>query len=244
MPLFVKICGTHQPRRRPGRGPTPARICWASSSMRTLAPLCVACQRARPVRALRAELGAQANLPRLTGVFVNQPPDAVARILAFTGLDAAQLHGDEMPADLRSLAGRAYKAIRPRPEGPDWATWLEFAQLGLAPGPSLLVDAFAPAAYGGTGSVADWTLAASLAQRMPRPAPRRGPHAGQRRNCRDERAAVGRRRRLRRGGKPRRQRPRRARRLHHPRPQRRRMNSRRPRLAAFRVRGIMPPSVS
>ncbi len=166
MPLFVKICGLTNLADAlvaARAGADMLGFILYERSPRYVSPASVRAL----VRALRAELGAQANLPRLTGVFVNQPPDAVARILAFTGLDAAQLHGDEMPADLRSLAGRAYKAIRPRPEEPDWATWLEFAQLGLARGPSLLVDAFAPAAYGGTGSVADWTLAASLAQRVP-----------------------------------------------------------------------------
>ncbi len=166
MPVFVKICGITNLADAlvaARAGADMLGFILYERSPRYVSP---ASARAL-VRGLHAELGAQANMPRLVGVFVNQPPDAVARVLAFTGLDAAQLHGDETPADLRSLAGRAYKAIRPQPDARDWATWLEYAASGLAPGPSLLFDAFATSAYGGTGNVADWTLAASLAQRVP-----------------------------------------------------------------------------
>ena len=132
------------------------------------------------VRGLRARLAEQPagrsdqsppsiplSLPKLAGVFVNEPPDAVARVMEFAGLDYAQLHGDEPIAALHQLAGRAYKAIRPRPQEPDWQALLQFAELGISPGPRLLVDAFAPSAYGGTGQVTDWSLAAALAQRLP-----------------------------------------------------------------------------
>lgn len=106
-------------------------------------------------------------IPRLVGVFVNEKPEAVARILAYANLDLAQLHGDEPPAALQTLAGRAYKAIRPQPGVTDLDRWCEFARLGICPGPSLLVDAYSAAAYGGTGHIADWSLAASLAKRLP-----------------------------------------------------------------------------
>ena len=42
------------------------------------------------------------------------------------------------------------------------------APLGLGDGPQLLIDAYAPAQYGGTGKKADWHVAAELAQRYPR----------------------------------------------------------------------------
>ena len=120
---------------------------------------------------LRAELtcmqAEQAFLPRLAGVFVDERPDAIARIMDYAGLDLAQLHGNEPPAVLRELAGCSYKALRPSADTADWALWAEYAALGLSPGPSLLVDAFSPSAYGGTGKLADWSLAASVAQRIP-----------------------------------------------------------------------------
>jgi phosphoribosylanthranilate isomerase len=39
------------------------------------------------------------------GVFVNEPPEAVARTLSFCGLDLAQLHGEEPPVALGLEAG-------------------------------------------------------------------------------------------------------------------------------------------
>ncbi len=123
------------------------------------------------VRGLRArwadEPASQTPMPKLTGVFVNEPADSVERIMQYAGLDYAQLHGNETPDALHTLAGCSYKAVRPQPQADDWEQWLQFAALGLQPGPSLLVDAFSAAAYGGTGHLADWSLAAAMARRIP-----------------------------------------------------------------------------
>jgi len=129
------------------------------------------------VRGLRAELGDPSSgslvTPRLVGVFVNEQPDAVARIVRYANLDLAQLHGDEPPSALRTLAGLAYKAIRPQPgatdpdRSGDLEEWSEYAGSGVCPGPSLLVDAYSAVAYGGTGHLADWSVAALLARRFP-----------------------------------------------------------------------------
>jgi len=109
---------------------------------------------------------------RSVGVFVDEPIQAVTQILDFCGLDLAQLHGDEPPAMLGlegqaqgpapTLAGRAYKALRPRSaeEAADLA-----ARYALpAHLPALLVDAYHPHLRGGTGETADWQLAAGLAR--------------------------------------------------------------------------------
>lgn len=120
---------------------------------------------------LRAELrqasGSGVILPRLVGVFVNEQPDAVARILDYACLDLAQLHGDEPPDSLRALNGRSYKAIRPQPGAADLEKWGEYASLGISPGPSILVDAYSTSAYGGTGHLADWSTSATLADAFP-----------------------------------------------------------------------------
>jgi phosphoribosylanthranilate isomerase len=101
----------------------------------------------------------------LVGVFVNPSFDEVVRTLDACGLDLAQLHGEEEPELLARLAGRAFKALRPRivDEAEHAAT--RYGSLGPRDGPDLLVDAYHPDARGGTGQVGDWSLATGLAER-------------------------------------------------------------------------------
>jgi phosphoribosylanthranilate isomerase len=112
------------------------------------------------------------------GVFVNEPPETVAQVLDFCGLDLAQLHGEEPPEALgldrggkSPLRGRAYKALRPR----SLEEALELAH-NYAPAPprrgggrlpAFLLDAYHPRLRGGTGQTGDWSIAASLAGRYP-----------------------------------------------------------------------------
>jgi phosphoribosylanthranilate isomerase len=107
------------------------------------------------------------HFPRTVGVFVNEPVEQVAQILAQTGLDYAQLHGDETPALLLRLTGRAFKALRPQDQAEALQAAQQFAPLGPPTGPTLMIDAFDPAAYGGTGKQADWHAAAAVAQQYP-----------------------------------------------------------------------------
>lgn len=96
------------------------------------------------------------------GIFVNQTPAEVAALMDATGLHLAQLHGDERPADLAPLWGRAFKAVRD-PRAVDFDALTQFS-----PGqPAFLLDANAPNAYGGTGQTADWAAARPLAARYP-----------------------------------------------------------------------------
>ncbi len=100
---------------------------------------------------------------RLVGVFVNLPAPEVRAILDRCGLHLAQLHGDEPPAALEQLAGRAFKAFRGLPEV---SACREFAALVPRP-PAFLLDAFTPGLYGGSGQTADWSGAAHLARSYP-----------------------------------------------------------------------------
>jgi phosphoribosylanthranilate isomerase len=110
------------------------------------------------VRALHAAYGARA--PRCVGVFVSESVARVRAVLDETGLDLAQLHGDESLETLQALAPRAYKAIRPATV----AEALDQARRYVAPetapdGPQLLVDAYHPERYGGTGLPVDLAVA-------------------------------------------------------------------------------------
>jgi phosphoribosylanthranilate isomerase len=101
------------------------------------------------------------------GVFVNASLSEIRAILDDCDLDLAQLHGDEPVELVTGLGERAFKAIRPQS--------LEAAHESLAHygcdrrrrAPALLLDAARPGQYGGTGQVADWSLAASLAADYP-----------------------------------------------------------------------------
>ncbi|MGC3969919.1 MAG: phosphoribosylanthranilate isomerase [Pirellulales bacterium] len=101
------------------------------------------------------------------GVFVNATADEISEIADRVGLDVIQLHGDEPPAVLRALAPRpVMKAFRVGPEGlAPIRRWLEEAMhLGLMP-QRVLLDAYQPGEYGGTGRTADWPAAATFRAR-------------------------------------------------------------------------------
>jgi phosphoribosylanthranilate isomerase len=129
-------------------------------------PRCVAPgEVAKIVAGVRAAFDAP---PRCVGVFVNETAPQVLDLLAATGLDLAQLHGDEPTATLLALPRRSFKAVRPT--GLDHALTLaeQYAATGANAGPDLLIDAYDPAAYGGTGQRADWGAAAAVARRVER----------------------------------------------------------------------------
>ncbi len=120
---------------------------------------------ARIIAALRS-----AGMNVLTvGVFVNAPLEDIQQAMEVAGLDLVQLHGEEPPDVVAALGGRAYKALRPRSPA-DLAVLAPY--LEAAPTredvPQLLVDAYHPHAYGGTGQRGDWALARRIAARVPR----------------------------------------------------------------------------
>ena len=101
------------------------------------------------------------------GVFVNETPEYMLSVLDAARLDLAQLSGDEPPDHLRTLNGRAYKAVR---QASDSTTYLPIVQSSVVRRPSsvnrpdLHLDANHPTLYGGSGMRADESLAATLAR--------------------------------------------------------------------------------
>lgn len=100
-------------------------------------------------------------LVSVVGLFVNPSPDLVRQVLAEIPLAWLQFHGDE-DADFCQQFGRPYlKAIRVQdPE----TVGLGFRRFPDAAG--LLVDAYDPGRYGGTGHTFNW---AWLPSDRPRP---------------------------------------------------------------------------
>jgi phosphoribosylanthranilate isomerase len=128
-------------------------------------------QAAAIIAAIRAEWGPAA--PRFVGVFVDEPVGRVQAVLDEAGLDLAQLHGDEPPAEVARLAPRAFKALRPPSAAAAEAALAIYGDVlpgaastsGAAGMPQLLIDAFHPQQYGGTGTPADLAAARLLARR-------------------------------------------------------------------------------
>jgi phosphoribosylanthranilate isomerase len=90
-------------------------------------------------------------------VVANLPTHAALELLAASGVDRLQLHGDESPEQLCSLGACAFKALRV-------GSAADVEQAVLFPGHPLLVDAKVAGQLGGTGHTIDWPLVAPLAR--------------------------------------------------------------------------------
>ena len=77
------------------------------------------------------------------------------------GLAIAQLHGNESASYCKELGRTVLKALRVK----DRSTFLALAEFrGRAGVRGFILDAFSDQAYGGTGQVIDWQLAAEAAK--------------------------------------------------------------------------------
>lgn len=104
---------------------------------------------------------------RFVGVFVNEMVAQVVQVLAQTGVDLAQLHGNEEPNVVEQLAGHAFKAVRPADEVSARSAAAQYATLCTHDGPRWMMDAYDPKEYGGTGKKAHWHAARDLAKHYP-----------------------------------------------------------------------------
>lgn len=132
-------------------------------------PRYIAPQMAREIcTELREQLGEYR--PALVGVFVNATVGEITHIIGQAGLDFAQLSGDETIDMLAELRGVGFKAIRPLNA--------QLARMdvdyfkGYTPqserAPSLLLDAYHPKLYGGTGEAASVEVAELVKDQVPR----------------------------------------------------------------------------
>jgi phosphoribosylanthranilate isomerase len=95
-------------------------------------------------------------------LFVNADAQTIERVVAETGVDLLQFHGNECP-DYCAQHGRPWiKAVRVK-EGVD----LEQEAQRYAGARALLLDAYRPGVPGGTGETFDWArIPAGLAPRL------------------------------------------------------------------------------
>ena len=88
------------------------------------------------------------------GLFVNANPSLIDEVLCEVALDTLQFHGDESPSDCAQYEMPFIKAIRVSPEVDLIKTANEYSQAS-----ALLLDAYQPDVYGGSGKSFDWSLA-------------------------------------------------------------------------------------
>ncbi|SFM55502.1 phosphoribosylanthranilate isomerase [Marinobacter zhejiangensis] len=89
----------------------------------------------------------------VVGLFVNPDRAFVEEVLKRIPLDLLQFHGDETPEFCRQFNRRWIKAVRVRNAADINSAFARFYEAC-----GLLVDAFDPAHYGGTGKCFDWTM--------------------------------------------------------------------------------------
>ena len=96
------------------------------------------------------------------GVFVNALIENINEINNLCNLDWVQLHGDEDPEFCRSLLShnvKTMKAIRVKNQ-----TDIEKAEIFFTD--AILLDAFDPQKYGGTGLTFDWNIIGHIGKRV------------------------------------------------------------------------------
>jgi phosphoribosylanthranilate isomerase len=95
------------------------------------------------------------------GVFVNAPQQEVAEAVRVARLGAVQLHGDEISTDYMRVGAPVIKAVT-------LANADDVAKaLALPAEVTVLVDASDSTKRGGTGKVADWSLARKVSDARP-----------------------------------------------------------------------------
>lgn len=117
---------------------------------------------------LRDKLGN--DCPTLVGLFVNMAIGDISIITEKVGLDFAQLNGDETEDMLRELRGIGFKSIRPinMNMALDDIQYFSAIMPNDERVPSLLLDAYHPKLYGGTGEQASEEVALAIKERVPR----------------------------------------------------------------------------
>lgn len=93
------------------------------------------------------------------GVFVNAPPGEVVNIIDYCGLDIAQLHGEERPADAIAIGKyRVWKAV-------NFSTYDQIEDMLAYPAAAFVADAGVSGnVEGGSGRTCSWDIAAAASK--------------------------------------------------------------------------------
>ena len=97
------------------------------------------------------------------GVFVNAEAAEVRSAVHQLSLDIVQLHGDETPDFVASLANLpVVRAFRPDRDFESVYAYIKHCDVLNCRPAMILIDAFKPGEYGGTGEAADWNAVSRL----------------------------------------------------------------------------------
>jgi len=88
---------------------------------------------------------------KTVGVFVNQDLSEIIDIREKTGIDIAQLHGDETPEFCDSVPFKVIKALRVKDS-------VDIHEVAQYPVQAILFDTYSDIEYGGTGESFNWEL--------------------------------------------------------------------------------------
>ena len=105
------------------------------------------------------------DVPRVVGLFADQPVDEVNSIARQCGLDLVQLCGDEQPEYWEAVEVPIVKMVKVRDEG-DRQTTIDSTRRAVAEvvsaGHIALLDTHQEGALGGTGHTFDWSIARAV----------------------------------------------------------------------------------
>lgn len=96
----------------------------------------------------------------VVGLFVNEDPRIIREVADRCHLDVIQYHGDETPDMVRIAPRRSIRALRIKEN-------TTLGDLDTYPVSGLLVDAWVAGAFGGTGVLSNWGIAAEIAKKRP-----------------------------------------------------------------------------
>jgi phosphoribosylanthranilate isomerase len=92
------------------------------------------------------------------GVFVNESPEQIEKIISITGIDVVQLHGDETPENCH-ISRHVIKAIRVK-SLESLEPLIHYKDIIS----TFLLDTFTPDIAGGTGQIFNWDIAVEAKQ--------------------------------------------------------------------------------
>lgn len=107
-------------------------------------------------------------LPKLVGLFANQPLDEVNRIVDACGLDLVQLCGDESSEYLGQVSAHVIKQIKVRddlPEAEEVGSVMRRVDEVVSAGHRVQLDKHEAGSFGGTGLSFNWNVAREVAKR-------------------------------------------------------------------------------